>query len=206
MTQKSRAHQTDSVPLAVDLDGTLHAGDLGTLLALRAVRTKPIHALRLGAMLPYRGLAGIAKRLDETVKWSPAELTWHADVLDYARTERDRGRRLILATGAPQAAAERCNAHLGGLFDAVVGSTGVRRCVGHVKAARLIQLCGSRGFDYIGNSRQDIPVWAAARFALVAYADDLLFEKVAGCFEVSERFPSLAHGSGAWRVQNGGSS
>ncbi len=56
------------------------------------------------------------------------------------------------------------------LFDAVMASDGHVNLVGEDKRERLIASFGARGFDYIGNDRQDAIVWRAARRALFASA------------------------------------
>ncbi len=78
------------------------------------------------------------------------------------RDEYATGRCLVLATGADIRYASAVAIHLG-IFDSVLASDGHTNLTGGNKAARLSGLYGEAGFDYIGDSKADIPVWAKAR-------------------------------------------
>jgi 4-hydroxybenzoate polyprenyltransferase len=85
------------------------------------------------------------------------------------RAARAAGRRTVLVTAAAQRQAEAV-AEATGLFDEVFGSAGGRNLKGEVKAAFLAERYGAGGFDYIGDSRADLPVWAQARRAITVNA------------------------------------
>ena len=87
-------------------------------------------------------------------------------LLDDLRAQRSQGRRLILATGADEKVARAIADELG-LFDAVFASDGSVNLTGERKRDRLVAEFGAHGFDYVGGSLRDVPVWAAARRAIV---------------------------------------
>src|SRR5262249_39702581 len=93
-----------------------------------------------------------------------------AKVLESIRTERARGRRIVLATAADSAIATRIADHLG-LFDEVIASDGVKNVKGEAKARALAERFGEKGFDYAGDARADRHVWARAREAVVVKRD-----------------------------------
>jgi 4-hydroxybenzoate polyprenyltransferase len=68
---------------------------------------------------------------------------------------------VVLATGAHRSIAEKVAARLG-LFDEVLATEGGVNLVGEAKADVLVSRYGKGGFDYIGDSAADIPVWRAA--------------------------------------------
>ena len=72
----------------------------------------------------------------------------------------------MLATAADSLVAESVAKHLG-FFDIVMASDGKRNLNGQAKARCLSERFGVRGFDYIGNSTADVPVWAEAHAAIV---------------------------------------
>lgn len=80
-----------------------------------------------------------------------------------------QGRRLILVTAAHAKIAQSVAAHLN-LFTHVFGSEDTQNLKGKTKAHLLVNHFGVRGFDYIGNSKADIPVWREARLVLLANA------------------------------------
>jgi 4-hydroxybenzoate polyprenyltransferase len=87
-------------------------------------------------------------------------------VLAFLREERKRGRRIVLATASWEALAQRVADHLG-LFDEVLATTRAGNLKGPAKAAHLVSRWGERGFDYVGDSMADVPVWERARSVYV---------------------------------------
>jgi 4-hydroxybenzoate polyprenyltransferase len=149
-------------PLVVDLDGTLIRTDLlWESLALFLRR----HFLRMW-LLPFwllKGKAGFKERVAREIEFDAAGLPYDKAVLALVRTEREKGRTTVLATGAQRRLAEQVAAHTG-LFDLVLATEGIN-LTSHNKAASLTARYGDKGYDYIGNSRADLPVWLASREA-----------------------------------------
>ena len=92
-----------------------------------------------------------------------------------AEKERDKGRKIVLATGSPQAVAQRVADYLG-VFAEVIAAVPDVNVIGETKAAILQKRFGN--FTYIGNSVQDIPVWDKAGHIVMANADCKLIDKV----------------------------
>jgi len=158
-----------AIALAVDLDGTLISGDLLWECVFRLVRANPFFAL----MLPVWLLAGKARFKHEVfsrVRVDPASLGYRPEVLRFLEAEKERGRVLVLATASAQDHAGRIAAHLG-LFDRVIGSTPETNLKSGAKRERLVADYGDAGFDYIGNSRDDVAVFEAARRSYVVAPD-----------------------------------
>jgi 4-hydroxybenzoate polyprenyltransferase len=73
---------------------------------------------------------------------------------------------LVLVTAADRRIAEALAARTD-LFDEVLASDGVLNLKGQAKATALVARFGQGGFDYVGDARVDLPVWQAARQAIV---------------------------------------
>jgi hypothetical protein len=86
--------------------------------------------------------------------------------LRWLESERRSGRKLYLCTAANLNLAERIASHLG-LFDGVFASSERLNLAGRAKGTRLVQQFGKGAFDYCGNERKDLEVWALARGAVV---------------------------------------
>ncbi|QPC88117.1 UbiA family prenyltransferase [Mesorhizobium sp. NBSH29] len=160
-----------TVPLAVDLDGTLIASDLlweGVFLLLR-------HNPLLLFMIPIWLISGPARLKQEIaarVDIDPAGLPYRAEVLGWLREEHSAGRQLVLATGTPLKFANEIAAHLG-IFDSVLATEGTHNLTSGRKRAALVNAYGDSGFDYVGNSRHDLKVFDAARQSIVVAPDRL---------------------------------
>ena len=144
-------------PLVVDLDGTLIHSDLLWESIVLFLKTNILRAW----LLPFWLLAGkvaFKERLANAVELDAAALPYDRTVLALVSTERARGRTVVLATGAQRRFAEQVASHLG-LFDLVLATGDGINLTSHNKARRLAELYGEQGYDYIGNSRADLPVW-----------------------------------------------
>jgi 4-hydroxybenzoate polyprenyltransferase len=188
-----------AVPLAVDLDGTLALSDATWESALQLARQRPG---MIPAMVAWaaRGAAHFKECVAARVALDPAVMPYHAEVLAAVRAERAAGREVCLATASHRRHADVVAAHLG-CFDRVIASEGGDRCAAESKRARLIAQYGDKGFDYAGNSRQDVAVWAGARRGwVVSRSRELLGRARAAC-EVERVFdPGTGGWGNAWRA------
>ncbi|MBT2187925.1 UbiA family prenyltransferase [Sphingobium sp. H33] len=150
------------VPLCVDLDGTLARTDLLHEAAVRYIKQSPFALFHLLIWLLH-GKAYLKQRLAERVVLRGDLLPYRADLVEFLRDERARGREIHLVTASPQAWADMVAAHLG-LFDGATGS-GTENYKGRRKASLLVERHGEGGYDYIGDHAADFPIWLTARTA-----------------------------------------
>jgi len=158
--------------LVVDLDSTLIRTDLlheSFWSALGRHWTVPFAALR--QML--KGRAALKRWLASRSRIDIATLPYDPLVLDLIAARRKAGGRVMLVTATDQSLAKRVADHLG-VFDEVAGSDGVVNLKGIEKAALLVSEYGEKGFDYIGDARADLPVWASASQAITLHAGQRL--------------------------------
>ena len=153
------------VPLCVDLDGTLIRTDVLIEGLLALLKADPLYVFVLPLWL-LKGKAWFKKQVADRVDLDVSLLPYHEPLVDYLRAEKAAGRELVLATASNQRYAERVASHVG-LFDRVFASdsnTNLSR--GH-KRDRLVMSFGEQGFEYAGNARADVPIWAKAQGAVV---------------------------------------
>lgn len=167
----------DRVPLAADLDGTLLRTDSLIESIFVLARMKPLTLFKLPVWW-LKGRAHLKRRLAATVMPDIHLLPYRADLLEFLRVQKRLGRSLILATAADGQLARKVERDVG-LFDTVFASDGETNVSGEKKKERLVAAFGLRGFDYIGNSARDYPVWCAARRALLATPSHRLAQRVA---------------------------
>ncbi len=172
-------------PLIVDLDGTLTPIDTLHEAAVRYFVSAPLRApVDLLRWLRF-GKAQLKARLEECAPLDPARLPFTQSVLDLITQYRALGRQVVLCTASDTGTAERIAAHLG-CFDLVMASDGTLNLAGSNKAAALVEAYGHGGFDYVGNSSADLPVWEAAGQAYVASNDSGLVAKATSRGNVAE--------------------
>jgi 4-hydroxybenzoate polyprenyltransferase/phosphoserine phosphatase len=200
----SAATAASDVPLVVDLDGTLLRGNSLVESLFAVARQRPQALLALPQRL-LQGRARLKEALAEPQAVDVATLPFDPDLLRHLRSEKARGRRLVLATGADQRLARAVAVELG-LFDEVLASDGRTNLTAGCKRERLVERFGERGFDYAGNSADDLPVWAAARRALVVAPSRRVAQAASDVTRVERVFlrpmPSLGVVLGAMRLHH----
>jgi len=171
-----QAGENSSIPLILDLDGTVVRTDTLIEALLRLVAAHPLLFLSLLPSL-LRSRAAFKRRVAEAARLDPATLVYNEDVVALARKAHAAGRQVFLATASDRAVADTVADHLG-LFDGVFASERNVNLKGEAKAALLVATFGEAGFDYAGDAEVDRPVWRKARRAIMVLPSARLARQV----------------------------
>ncbi|MFJ3470299.1 UbiA family prenyltransferase [Pseudomonas sp. NPDC090201] len=172
----------DFPPLVVDLDGTLLRTDLLMETAMAFLRSQPLKVFKLLGWL-LRGKAALKEGLALETWIDVSVLPYDAQVIEMIKTEQANGRMIVLATASHVSLAERIAEHLQ-LFDLVLASNANRNLSGNNKRDLLVAHFGEGGFDYVGNSKDDLPIWKVSRNAHVVNPDRGVESRVSAMSEV----------------------
>lgn len=186
-----------NTPLVVDLDGTLLRSDLLLETGLAFVRHRPLKALRLFKWL-VEGKAALKANLARAVDIDVTVLPYDPAVLDLVNSARNSGRKVVLATASHISLAERIAEHLG-IFDQVLASDEKVNLSSHRKRDLLVEHFGVKGFDYVGNSSDDLSVWEVARDAYVVNPERGVERRAQAIGNVKEVTLSNVAGVKDWR-------
>ena len=149
-----------SHPLVVDLDGTLCQTD--TLWECFFAGWRVHWWLPLAsAVWLFAGRSQLKERLAAIALPDVGRLPWNPAVVGALREAHASGQRTVLATAANWRIAEACACEVG-VIDEVMASDGLTNLKGKTKAQQLVARFGEHGFDYVGDSSADRPVWAAS--------------------------------------------
>lgn len=159
-------------PLCVDLDDTLVYTNTLAEAILALIRSRPVFALIVPFWL-LRGQAYCWSRIAALTPLDVSLLPYREEVVAFLQEEKQRGRTLILVTGAHTHMAERIASHLG-LFSRVIGTSESEHLVRQRKTERLVGLYGERGYDYVGATGDDLKPCLRARVAYIAGSDSRL--------------------------------
>jgi len=163
-------------PLVIDLDGTLLRSDLLLETGLVFLRDQP-HRFLAPLQWLMRGKAALKHELAYATDLDVSVLPYDKTVIDFIETERKRGRHVVLATASHRRLADQVAEHLR-LFDKVIATDANRNLSARAKRDALVQAYGEQGFDYAGNSQDDLSVWSAARQAYVVNATPTVEHRV----------------------------
>ena len=163
---------------------------------LKLLHDRPHLAFALPVWL-ICGKANLKHNLSQRVAIDVKLLPYDQRVLQWVRAERESGRRVVLCTASDAAYAQKVADYLG-VFDEVIASDGVTNVSAHRKAELLEQRYGNHGFDYAGNSRQDLRVWEKARRAILVAASPALAAQARRRFDVEREFERPSGGIVTW--------
>jgi 4-hydroxybenzoate polyprenyltransferase len=155
----------DQTPVCVDLDGTLIHSDLLLESFMLLIKLNPLYLLLVPLWL-LGGKARLKAEIASRVQLNGSALPYTKPLLTWLQAQKAAGRKLWLCTASDHRLAQAVADHVG-LFDGVLASDGKTNLAGRNKAAELVKCFGEKGFDYVGNHKVDLGVWAHARQAIV---------------------------------------
>lgn len=147
-------------PLCVDLDETLVKTDCLVEAVLAILRNDYLSIFMLIKWL-FKGRSFFKYMVFRHADLDVQELPYNSEVIDLIKREREQGRPVVLATASPDFFAEKVAAHLG-LFAQTIGSSETMNLKGTAKAKHLVERFNEGGFDYVGDSKADLPIWKSA--------------------------------------------
>ncbi|MDZ7783927.1 MAG: UbiA family prenyltransferase [Halioglobus sp.] len=191
MADNEREPQTDTVPLCVDLDGTLVNTDTLVESALLLLKKNPAYLLLMLYWL-CKGKAHLKEQLALRTSLDAATLPYNAPLLEWLRGEREKGRELVLVTAANVRIADAIAGHLQ-IFSATIASTAGTNRSAAAKRDALLERYGEGGFDYAANSSDDIVVWQKSRRAIPVNTPPRVRSLIPPDTDIEREFPSANH-------------
>ncbi|ADW71447.1 UbiA family prenyltransferase [Granulicella tundricola] len=146
---------TLSLPLCVDLDGTLIKSDTLVDSVLVLARQHPRLLLSIPGWI-LKGKASFKQHVTNTISLDVSALPYNKPLLEFLFNQHAQGRAIYLATAADRALADRIAAHHQ-IFTGVLASDGSHNLAGDNKYQAFIQQFGEQ-FSYIGNASPDLPI------------------------------------------------
>ena len=182
--------------IAVDLDGTLTLTDSMHESVLTLVRSKPYILLLLPFWLFY-GIAHLKQKVAEHSELDVTTLPYNQPLIDWLKEEKLRGKKIVLSTAANKKIAKAVVTNFD-LFDDFIASDSITNLKSSHKRDVLQERYGIKGYDYVGNSNDDLEVWAGASNAIVVNASESVVRKASTLTSVSQIFRSEQTGFAIW--------
>lgn len=193
-TLESKAAVTNS-PLVVDLDGTLTPTDTLVESLVKVVKQSPLNLIRIPFWLT-RGRAVFKEAIAAHASISGERLPYRESLLEWLRDEKQKGRKIVLATAAHHSIAQNVANHLD-LFDQVLATEASHNLKGKAKL-RAIQEKVGQSFVYVGDSQADVPIWQAAQAAVLVDVSGHTARIVRRDVQIEREFPGERDGIGIW--------
>ena len=163
------------IPLVVDLDGTLLKTDTLVEGILKLVAKNPFLIFYI-LVWTLNGKAYLKNKVAKITQLNYSLLPYYHEFYDFLKHEKDKGRKIILVTGAHTSIAMAIG-NIFNIFDEIHGTDEIN-LVGKNKANFLIDRYGLNGFEYAGDSKADLHVWAASKSAIAVNTKKSLISKI----------------------------
>lgn len=147
--------------IVVDLDGTLIKSDMLIECIFLFLKSSPFQIFTLIYKF-FKGKVALKKFLSAHAKPDVRTLPYNNNLIKWLKKNKDEHAQIILATASEISLAKEVADHLG-IFDDVMGTEQLNLS-SEQKRKVLVSRFGEGGFEYVGNSLADIPVWRSASF------------------------------------------
>jgi 4-hydroxybenzoate polyprenyltransferase len=184
--------------IAVDLDGTLTFTDTLHEAVLNLIRNKPFMLFLLPIWLA-KGVAYLKLKVAKNSELDVATLPYNVPFINWLKEQKKNEKVIVLCTAANELIAHNVSKHFD-FFDDVIASDEYINLKSINKRKALEAKYGEHGYDYAGNSSDDVEVWDGASKAIVVNANARVHTKASQVASVSEIFPSESSSLSIWLI------
>ena len=144
--------------LFVDLDGTLIKEDLSNLAFINLLKQSPLKLTFYLFVFLIRGKPYLKEKISKNYNIPFSKLTFNKSALNYIREVKNRHRVVYLISGSHQILVDQIDQHLKIFFECF-GTRNDFNMVGNNKVKFINNKLNILEFDYLGNSKKDLPIW-----------------------------------------------
>lgn len=155
----SRAAPTGALNIYVDLDGTLVKSDI-LFEGIIALLKKRFTFIFYFPFWLLKGKPFFKRAVFSRLEFDFSTLPFTAELVEYLRQEKCKGRKIVLATGNCVEVANSVARELP-IFDGIL-ATETQNLAGTIKLERIKQHANGQPFSYAGNSSADHPILEAS--------------------------------------------
>jgi 4-hydroxybenzoate polyprenyltransferase len=152
-----------TIPLVVDLDGTLIFTDLLYEAIILFVKKNPLNIFLCFLWL-FKGKVYFKNKIFSIVIIQSKLLPYNRALIDFLEKEKAKGRKIILATASPLPIAIEIAGSCP-IFSEVYGTENKVNLKGANKLKLLTEKFGKGKFDYIANSLSDVKIFTSCRYS-----------------------------------------
>ena len=177
--------------LFVDLDGTLIKEDLSDLAFVNSLKTNPLMLIFYIIVFLFKGKSYLKEKISKNYIVPIEKLNFNNAALDYIKDVKKRHRVVYLISGGHQLLVDQIDKHLRIFFESF-GTNIDFNMVGENKVKFINNELKILEFDYLGNSKQDLPIWEYTKKIIFTNVSKDLREIINSSkldkFEIKENF------------------
>lgn len=179
--------KSKNIALCIDLDGTLIYSDAFIESILLFLKKYPYLILHIFFWF-LKGKVYLKNKIYAKVSIDASSLPYNFELIEYIKEEKNKGRKVYLATASHISVAQSVDTYLN-LFDDILATDKKGKNLKSAnKRDRLVELFGKGNYDYAGDCSADYKVWDSSNAAIIV-SDDLSFiNKVKSKYTVAKIF------------------
>ena len=148
----------DNKILFVDLDGTLIKEDLSDLAFIHSIKNYPFKTLFYLFIFLFKGKPYLKEKISKNFTVPFTNLTFNKAALDFIREVKNKHRVVYLISGSHQKLVDQMDKFFN-IFFKSYGTKDNLNMVGNNKVKFIKENLNIHNFDYLGNSKKDLPIW-----------------------------------------------
>ena len=148
----------DNKILFVDLDGTLIQEDLSNLAFYHSLKNFPLKTLFYLLVFLFKGKPYLKYNISKDFIIPYENLTFNKAAFDFIREVKNRHRAVYLISGSHQVLVDQIAKYLNIFFESF-GTRDNFNMVGQNKVRFIKENLKIHDFDYMGNSKKNLPIW-----------------------------------------------
>lgn len=164
-------------PLFVDLDGTLIQGDLSHKAFFYFFKTNPVLCIYHLFIFLFLGRPYLKEKISKNYIVELSNLNKNKQCIEYIEEAKNNNRTVFLISGSHQFLVNQISNQLN-FFNDAYGTHKNFNMIGKNKIAFINQKLKIFDFDYIGNSKQDLPIWKHTKKVIFTNAAPSLRKKI----------------------------
>ena len=167
----------NSIPLFVDLDGTIIKEDIGQMAVKKKVFSNFLCIFNIIFKFIFFGKPSVKLYVSRNYKLNFDEIHFNSACLDFISKARETNRKIFLISGSQELVVKKIANKLN-IFDDVYGTRENYNMVSYNKVKFIHDTLGFNKFDYIGNSHQDLKVWEYSENIIYTNVSKSLLSKI----------------------------
>jgi 4-hydroxybenzoate polyprenyltransferase/phosphoserine phosphatase len=156
-----------SLPLCVDLDGTLLATDCLWESFIQGLKQNPFIVFLVPVWL-MKGKAHLKNQLAKYADFDVDSLPENPHFLNWLAEQVLKEREIYLVSASDQTLVSAVAEEFG-IFKEAIGSRAGLNLRGRNKSDYLVERFGEGEFDYVGNDSSDLPIWEKSHSAIMVH-------------------------------------
>ena len=167
----------NSIPLFVDLDGTIIKEDIGQIAIKKKIKDNIFNIFGILVRFLLFGKPSVKFYVSKNFQVDFDKLHFNQSCINFIKEAKKLGRKVFLISGS-QEIVIKVVANKLNIFDGVYGTRKNYNMISYNKVKFIHDTLGFKKFDYIGNSHQDLKVWDYSENVIYTNVNETLLLKI----------------------------